>query len=142
MNGTFFTPTQVVLAEVEQERQTQERKWGEQNHPDGTGREIDRVTAAACRATCQRAAAAGKVSWRHILAEQVYKAFGKPSPDMLRAELVQVAAVACAWVEAIDRRLAATPAVPAPAGPVTTTAVRRLYDFADEPSEGAHHIDD
>lgn len=42
--------------------------------------------------------------WRTILAEEVYEAFAETDPARLRHELVQVAAVAAAWVEDIDSR--------------------------------------
>jgi len=96
--------TACVLYEVARERCRQDAKWGEQNHPDGTGGEIDRITSEATRRACKRAADRGGITWRHILAEEVYEGFGEPSADMLRTELIQVAAVAVAWVEAIDRR--------------------------------------
>jgi hypothetical protein len=38
-------------------------------------------------------------------------------------------------------RIVAQQVIPPLAGPVSTV-VRRLYDFAEEPSEGAKHIDD
>ncbi|MER6951259.1 hypothetical protein ABT294_45315 [Nonomuraea sp. NPDC000554] len=50
------------------------------------------------------AAARGELSWRHILHEEVLEAFAEDDPELLRAELVQVAAVAVKWVQALDRR--------------------------------------
>ncbi len=65
--------------DIEDERQRQDEKWGVQNHND--------------------------LKWLAILMEEV----GEVAKDMLkyggdRRELVQVAAVAVAWMEAIDRR--------------------------------------
>lgn len=95
-----------AIAEVVRERIRQDAKWGEQNHPDGTGINgpTDRQLADASRKLCQSAAEAGMVTWRHILDEEMREAFAEPDPVALRAELVQVAAVAVAWIEAIDRR--------------------------------------
>lgn len=101
-----FTETEAtadVLAEVAHERTTQDARWGQQNHPDGTSAE-NADYAAHVRATCQQAAAEGRVTWAHILTEEVGEAFAETNPAKLRAELLQVAAVAAAWVEAIDRR--------------------------------------
>jgi hypothetical protein len=56
------------------------------------------------REACQMATADGRVTWRHILTEEVYEAFAESDPTKLRAELVQVAAVAVQWIQAIDRR--------------------------------------
>lgn len=99
-----------VLTDVGLERHRQDEKWGEQNHPDGTGpsgfhRHISGV-ADRYRSECDAAARAGKVTFRHIFLEEVFEAMAEHDPGQLRAELVQVAAVAVAWVEAIDRRRA------------------------------------
>ncbi|HYF53037.1 MAG TPA: hypothetical protein VEA41_02135 [Salinarimonas sp.] len=45
------------------------------------------------------------MTYSQILAEEVAEALAESDPMLLRAELVQVAAVAVQWVEAIDRRL-------------------------------------
>ena len=94
-----------VLAEVAEERRRQDAKWGEQNHPDGTdGGAFYRERADWRRRACQDNAAAGTVTWRHILDEEVHEAYCETDPAKLRAELLQVAAVAVAWAAAIDRR--------------------------------------
>ncbi len=41
---------------------------------------------------------------RHILLEEVHEALAEDDPTRLRAELLQVAAVAVCWVEAIEQR--------------------------------------
>jgi hypothetical protein len=102
---TVADPIDRVLDEVYAERVAQNAKWGEQNHPDGTSRAL-RHFAIARRRACQRAAVAGTVTWRHIFDEEYAEACAEEDPAKLRAELVQVAAVAVAWVEAIDRRAA------------------------------------
>jgi hypothetical protein len=97
-----------VLTEVAAERRRQDERWGPQNHPDGTG---DRFGAAAAlaRKECDQAAGSGALSWRHILLEEVAEATAEDRPGALRRELIQVAAVAVAWVEAIDRRTGGAP---------------------------------
>lgn len=97
-----------VLTDLAAERDRQDEKWGEQNHPDGTGPE-DRPwgRSADVRVAKQLTdfmARRGLLTWRHILAEEFYEALAEDEPALLRAELLQVAAVAVAWVEAIDRR--------------------------------------
>lgn len=84
-----------VSSEVTEERIRQDKKWGEQNHNDSR--------------------------WSHILGEEYGEAMEGVNvltfdPDTvmwdertstinhLREELIQVAAVAVAWVECIDRR--------------------------------------
>lgn len=84
----FVSPTDEVLDHVAAERERQDEKWGEQNHLDWV--------------------------WNAILMEEVGEAaeevlttaFGAAAKGHgdLRSELVQVAAVAVAWIEAIDRR--------------------------------------
>jgi hypothetical protein len=96
-----------VLSEVQAERLRQNAIWGEQNHPDGTGAALPdsfRGAANQARQLCELSARMGTVTWRHILLEEVAEAFESSTPHELRAELVQVAAVAAAWVQAIDRR--------------------------------------
>lgn len=93
-----------VLGEVAVERARQDEKWGEQNHPDGTGRGGSRDRADLTREVCQRAAREGTCTWKLILDEEVAEAMAELEPQRLRAELIQVAAVAVAWAEAIDRR--------------------------------------
>mgnify|MGYP001809808410 CR=1 FL=1 len=118
-------PRKVVLGDVVAERDRQDAKWGQQNHPDGTGRahrpldaiasqssyfhatnrfgDADDLAAAAKRAT-DVAAGDGRVTWADILLEEVFEALAESDPVELRAELIQVAAVATQWAEAIDRR--------------------------------------
>ena len=71
-----------VYQEIQEERTTQDVKWGEQNH--------------------------GDLYWLGILVEEVGE-LSKEIIEMgdngqLRGELVQCAAVAVAWLEALDRR--------------------------------------
>lgn len=78
-------PTQDVLDEVQLERESQDAKWGVQDHDHGLwslilGEEFGEVCKAA-----------NELHWS-----------GAPFDD-LRMELIQVAAVAVSWVERIDR---------------------------------------
>ncbi len=91
-----------VLDEVHYERISQDDKWGQQDHPMGTH------TAYANRADelkklNDHLAKTGGITWRDVLLEEVYEALAEIDPVKLRAELVQVAAVAVAIVENIDR---------------------------------------
>ena len=95
-----------VLGEVRAERMSQEAKWGQQNHANGTGKPGDKAEADFARAACEGAFASGAGTYRDILLEEVAEAFAESDPHLLRTELLQVAAVAVAWVEKIDRDLA------------------------------------
>ncbi|ADJ47892.1 hypothetical protein AMES_6067 [Amycolatopsis mediterranei S699] len=105
--------TFTVLAEVSAERAHQDAKWGQQNHPDGTGpdvplsirRMLDAADAAFdARHQVESSAKAGTLTWLEILSEEFFGALAEDDPAALRAELVQVAATAVCWIEAIDRR--------------------------------------
>ncbi|EGJ77721.1 putative NUDIX hydrolase [Streptomyces sp. Tu6071] len=102
--GSVLPTSGRVLGEIAAERAAQDARWGEQAHPDGTGGPVMRARATEARAACQYLADNGGPDWRSILLEEVYEALAEEEPARLRAELVQVAAVATAWIEAIDRR--------------------------------------
>lgn len=98
-----------VLQEVQQERERQNIKWGIQNHPDGTcagpnGAITAKQHADAARSVCDQMAKLGKLTWSHILTEELMEAYAETEAPKLRKELIQVAAVATQWVECIDRR--------------------------------------
>jgi hypothetical protein len=93
-----------VLGDVTAEREAQHAAHGVQHHlADGTGAEW-RAFAEHMRAECERAAAEGRMTWRHILLEEVAEALAEEEPDRIRGELVQAAAVAVQWLQAIDQR--------------------------------------
>lgn len=95
-----------VLMDVSEERERQTRKWGEQHHLDHCPylyREWDRW-ADNWKAINDRRVQKDELSWDGILLEEVYEALAETDPAMLREELVQVAAVAVAWIEDIDSR--------------------------------------
>jgi hypothetical protein len=97
--------TLAVTGEIRVERDRQNTKWGEQNHPMGTGigpywAERAEVEKQVNDYRVER----GTLTWLDILAEEVYEAFAESDLYKLRTELIQVAAVAVAWVEALDRR--------------------------------------
>lgn len=93
-----------VLEDVVDERAQQDEKWGVQAHPDGTGGELADRQCAEAKSWTEVQARRGKVTWRDILDEEVKEAFSESDRRRLREELVQVAAVAVAWIEDIDRR--------------------------------------
>lgn len=110
---------QQIFEEIRAERIRQDNKWGEQNHPDGTGddrhllRDVSRPTYGTlcylAREATDAHADAGTVTWADILLEEVAEALSEQDPKRVRAELVQVAAVTAQWIEAIDRRTENTP---------------------------------
>ena len=93
-----------VQTEVTAERQEQHSKWGEQDHDNGTGFTGAFEAAESVKHKVDRHARTGTLTWTDILAEEVAEAFAEKDPKKIRAELVQVAAVAIAWIECIDRK--------------------------------------
>ena len=95
-----------ALAAVASERVRQDAKWGPQNHPDGTGADAVHLHIGSdiAKSICNAAAREGRLRWAMILAGEVAEALEETGPDRLRAKLIQVADVAVAWIEAIDRR--------------------------------------
>lgn len=94
-----------VVREVYEERARQERKFPGQVIPDGTGGPVRDVREAEARTRCDQRTEDGKVTWCDVLEEEVAEALAAPANSAaLRKELIQVAAVACRWVEQIDAR--------------------------------------
>jgi hypothetical protein len=96
-----------IFAKIDEERDSQDRKWGPQRHPDfhpDYPLELDRETAIkltnyAFQNDCG--------SWSHIFVEEVSEAIEearKNDVSKLKEELVQVAAVAIAWLEDLETR--------------------------------------
>ncbi|MFE5505125.1 hypothetical protein ACFQ73_21375 [Amycolatopsis japonica] len=130
-----------VLIEVAAERGRQDAKFGRQDHADGTGpNEANQV-----RYCVNAAEAADFARWRtdlaarhdgptfaDVLTEEFYEALAEADPAALRTELVQVAAVAVCWIEAIDRR-AARPAGFAPGDVVRDRGTGELLTVTGDP---------
>jgi hypothetical protein len=109
--------TKTFPQEVEAERERQNEKWGEQNHPDGTDPDTDplerilepgwnNATDLATNATnvTDSGLKDGTVTFQDIFLEEVFEAIAEEDEEKLYVELVQVAAVAQQWAEAIRRR--------------------------------------
>lgn len=119
-----------IAREVLAERDAQDQKWGRAqlaDVPDGTGggtqplhfmgrSDVDDASMAYAELVAQAAKddtdthaddpyEYGPVTYRHILLEEVFEALAEAEGTAeLRAELVQVAAVAMKWIEAFDIR--------------------------------------
>ncbi|MEU5979406.1 NUDIX hydrolase [Streptomyces sp. NPDC047315] len=99
------TPGLAALAvDIDQERQRQIAKYGEQRHQDGTGNVEDQKSAESARAWCHAAFGSGYGTWADVLAKVVAQVNAERDRARLRAALVQVAAVCAAWVADIDSR--------------------------------------
>ena len=102
-----------VIAEVCAERARNRARWGEQNYPSsaslgGPGACLlyGIPTERAAKETVARATKDGCLTWADVLLEEFAEAVAATDDVARRGELVQVAAVALAWIECIDRRAA------------------------------------
>lgn len=96
-----------VLAEISAERDRQIAKWGDSGPRGGFASRptlADFEQREAAKERCERAVSRGECTLRDVLEEEVAEVFAEgPGLPEQRAELVQVAAVAVKWIEAIDR---------------------------------------
>jgi len=96
-----------VLNEIAQERAAQDATWGVSDFEDGVSHHWA-ASAQIAKDRCDDADALGTTTWAMVLEEESLEALCETDPAKLREELVQVAAVAVAWIEALDRRNAST----------------------------------
>jgi hypothetical protein len=99
----WWQPADPVFVEIAEELARAYAKFPDQHLPDGTGRPGSRTAADEARAACQANGAADD-NWHDVLNEEVHEAFAETDPKALRAELVQVAAMAVRWIRDIDLR--------------------------------------
>jgi hypothetical protein len=92
-----------ILEDIRVERQRQLETWGVQCLADGTSADYE-LTAVKAQKLCERQHKDGTLQWLTVLAEEFLEAAAETDPVKLRAELVQVAAVAVAWIEDLDKK--------------------------------------
>ena len=94
-----------IAGEIAAERRRQVSRWGRQDHPSvgPAGTEPFVPVVERWRAVNDARMESGAHSWDAILLEEVFEALCEPDPIRRREELIQVAAVAAAEIEAIDR---------------------------------------
>lgn len=96
----------LILQEVKMERCRQDRLWGEQNHPIVVPLEIPKYAKVAeqKKCWCDEMTKSDMLTWADILLEGVYEVLAEEDECKQRTELIQVAAVAVAMVEYLDRK--------------------------------------
>lgn len=103
-----------VLSDVRAERARQFARYGNnEDLDDGTGRDVvwfNEIPAQGAEILLRNAYEAyeaehGKPTFRHLVLEEVAEAMQESNPARLRAELLQVAALAVSWIEKIDSRI-------------------------------------
>lgn len=109
-----------ILAEIEQERKRQDKKWGEQNHPsldqvlltrkggcDGVRmcEEYEIPSEHRAKFLCENSFNNKEGTFAHIAVEEMSEAIAALDDAKVREELIQLAAVCVSWIGAIDRRV-------------------------------------
>ena len=105
-------PVEKIFEEILAERQRQDEKWGEQNHPmrgvsfdKQYGERVQFPPDSALRKTLEaykERNGSDKKGWFDILIEEICEAFLETNPKRQREEMIQVAAVAVAIIESLD----------------------------------------
>lgn len=101
-----------ILADIARERFAQDVKWGKpKDVPNGTGADVELTGLTfgewrdAIQRRVDRLAETHESVMSYVLLEEVFEALAEGTDDKLRAELVQVAAVAAKWIQIIDERV-------------------------------------
>lgn len=108
-----------IFEEIIAERDRQEKKWGQQNHPildqvllntDGSCtpermcEEYEIPTEVRAKSLCEGNFSRGTGTYMHILIEEISEAAScLKDTEALRKELIQCAAVVVAMIESLDR---------------------------------------
>lgn len=127
-----------IANEIVEERLAQLEQWGTQDHPSSFQNHIDPKLAKQADRWKRINAARdneGKPSWDGILLEEVYEALSEPDPLLRRLELIQVAAVAAAEVEAIDRAVASGTAYGEDDNKLELATPKQIEDFWNDDEE-------
>lgn len=95
----------LIFDDIRKERKRQDELHpGTADMPDGTQSSGGRATYRnIAQYACDRAARENRLTFAHVLEEEVSEALAEEDPEKLRVELVQVAAVATKWIEKLDR---------------------------------------
>ena len=104
-----------ILEQIKEERQKQDSKWGQQNHPILDCKLLNQNPEKMCRfyqipsedrarSLVETHVECGDLTYMHILIEEISEAACCGSnTDKLRKELIQSAAVLVAMIESLDR---------------------------------------
>lgn len=115
--GSFYAKIEATTAKGEKqiaiasemmfERDRQDEKWGEQNHPIAEPHNPLGVRQAfehSTREHCEHAFEAKHGSWFDILHEELAEVNGTDDPAEQRKELIQLGAVVMGAIECLDRK--------------------------------------
>jgi len=95
-----------IFDEIKLERQRQDEKFGTQNHPMTP----ELFSLEGCKSRLEAMRHQNKINtqnkkdnWYHILAEEIFEVFSETDPNKQREEMIQVAAIAVAIIECLDK---------------------------------------
>lgn len=126
--STTTAQIRVVLEDILRERIRQDEKWGFfRDFPDGGNRVGDDAAEKVARQECERAARLGKITWRHIIEEEMAEAWNAKTDDERVVELIQTIACMVAQVEAIRRRKSGAAIIPLKPRPWWRRWLDRLF---------------
>lgn len=97
-------PAAQVVEDILAELAKAMAKFPDQHLPNGTGGGEWAVMRDRRREVVDHKLSNGTATWMDVVLEESYEAFAETDPVPLRAELVQVAAMAIRWIQDIDRR--------------------------------------
>lgn len=122
-----------VLDEIAVRRARQRTVVGLDEHtlPDGTGQHPETIDADVARMACDQAAEGGCLDWLHIVRAAAAQAYAETRPTQLRADLVDLAAYATGWIQALDHRTSHH--ADGIATPLQAAAKQQAADTASEP---------
>lgn len=104
MSPRLTTTVELFNRRILPERWRQTKRWGMQALRDGTGGEAFIAEAEYWKECNDENAGTRNANWTGVLLEEVYEALSETDEEKLANELAQVAAVALAWLEDIERR--------------------------------------
>jgi len=112
MIETKVNNSQLVLGEIQDERNRQIEKWGIQNHKSVEDFTTDVVrlceeyeipTENRAKFMCEKSFSDENPTWTHIAIEELSEVVCAKNDYDRRQELIQLAAVCLSWIECIDR---------------------------------------
>jgi hypothetical protein len=90
-----------IFEEIVAERNRAEQKHGKQFLPLGCSK-ARTYKADYARDLCESARKRNRLTWRHVLTEEIEESFAEDDKSKIREELVQCAAIIFKMIEAID----------------------------------------
>lgn len=97
--------TEAILDDVNAERIRQDQKWGPLSYQVGSNaREFEMPSESRAQSLCDQAHKDGKLTWGHILVEELAEVLDSFSEEEREKELIQLAAVAVWAVEDLRRK--------------------------------------